>query len=30
MNWLLECSRCETVQSGYLRVVDVRMYKVVT
>ena len=28
--WLLEGSRCDNVQSGYLRVVDVRMYKVVT
>ena len=28
--WLLEGSRCQVVQSGYLRVVDVRIYKVVT
>ena len=28
--WLLEDSRCQDVQSGYLRVVDGRMYKVVT
>ena len=26
----LEGSRCQNVQSGYLRVVDVRMYKVAT
>ena len=28
--WLLEGSRCQDVQGGYLRVVDDRMYKVVT